>query len=157
MLGRLDQLLMHLRSRLDRGPIRDRVANHAGLKLNLRLYHFTVLDELLDVEHCEGLSNGDEECIIGDVTARADAAAVAEDEFAWVRFGFVGWGFEKAFRPKGHGLRVDGGVVGEPPRALVSYGVDPNVSSHVPSVGHQHGALWDSVSSADVLCGAGVG
>jgi len=98
------------------------VANHAGLKLNLRLHHLTVLNELLNVEHCEGLSSGDKECVISDVTARADAAAVAEDEVAWVRFGFVGWGFEKAFGPEGHGLRVDGGVVGEPPRFLSATG-----------------------------------
>lgn len=98
------------------------MTNRAGLKLNLRLHHLTVLNDFLDVEHFKELSNGDKECVISDVAPRAYAAAVAEDEVAWVRFGFVGWGFEKAFRAEGHGLRVDGGVVGEPPRFLSATG-----------------------------------
>lgn len=110
---------MHLRSRPNRYPIWYRVTNHTGLELDLRLHHFTVLDELLDIEYCKGLSDGDEECIVGYVAAGADAAAEAEDEVTWVRFCFVGRAFEEAFGAEGHGLGIDGRVVGEPPIVLL--------------------------------------
>ena len=106
---------MHLRSRLDRDPIWYRAADQARLKLDLWLHHFPILNELLDVEYCKGLCDGDEECVVGDIAAGADAAAEAEDEVTGVRFWLVRWGFEEAFGPEGHGVGIDRRIMGEPP------------------------------------------
>jgi hypothetical protein len=113
---------MHLRPRLDRYPIWRRVTDHAGLKLDLWFHNFTVLNELPDAEYSKSLRDGDEECVVSDVAARADAAAKAKGDVTWVRFWFVGWGFEEAFRAEGHRVGVDSRIVGEPPKFLLVTG-----------------------------------
>ena len=87
------------------------MANTPRLELHLR-------NDLCrrDVEHSKRLRNGDEECVVGDVAAGADAAAVAESEGAGIGFGGVSWGEEEAGGVESVRGWVGGGIVCEPPR-----------------------------------------
>lgn len=118
LLGSLDQFLVLFRSWLDRRAVWQRVAYGAGLERDLRLHYFAVLvDGLRDGEDCEGLGNGDENGIVGDEAARADAPTVAEDVVARVGLGLVGRSREIALGAEDRGLGVDGRVVGKVPLA----------------------------------------
>lgn len=110
------------------------------LELHLRLNDLPILNKLLDLEHRERLRNGDEERVIRDIAAGADAAPETEDEVPRVCLGDVVWRGDEAVGVEFHGVGVDGGVVGEP-----------------PGVGVEKGALGNAVAAAGVLCCAGVG
>lgn len=76
------------------------------------------------------MCDGDEECVVGDVAAGADASAEAEDEVTWIGFWFVGWGFEESFGAEGHGVGIDSRIVGEPPVFLLVTGFIRKLYEH---------------------------
>lgn len=107
-----NQLRVLLTPRDNARSVRDRVADNTGLELQLRLYDLSILHKLLNLEHRQGLSNGDEECVVSDITTRAHATPVTECPGARIRF----WSLaEEALRAEGHGICVDGRVMCEPP------------------------------------------
>ena len=98
------------------------MTDSARFECDLRFHCLArLVNRLRDGENCKRLGDGDEEGIISDEAAWADAPAVAEDVVARVRLRFVSCGREVAFRTKDHGLGVGGVVVSKVPKCFVQW------------------------------------